>query len=139
MSEMLMMVLHFTLTWTMSLLVLLLLPDSGTALSLPVYKLKHSIQDYTTGAVKLQCQEETISSFKILNVTESDVVFWLNRGNATDAGLRERGDVTVIETEDQLGIVFNLTRDLEGYYTCGRRIDSSNVSESPSVTLICEC
>ena len=134
-----MMVLHFTLTWTMSLLVLLLLIDSGTALCLiPVYELKHSIQDTTTGAVKLQCQEETRSSLKLLNVTESDVVFWLNRGNATDAGLRERDDVTVIETEDQLGIVFNLTRDLEGYYTCGRRIHSRYVYESPTVILICK-
>ena len=113
----------------------LFLLDSTTA----SYELKHAIQNTTTGLVLLQCQEETISSLKILNVTESDVVFWLNGSNATDAGLRERDDVTVIETEDQLGIEFNLTRDLEGYYTCGRRIDSSNVSESPSVTLICEC
>ena len=108
-------------------------------MSVPVYKLKHFIQDTTTGAVKLQCQEETVSSLKVLSVAESDVVFWLNRENVTDAGLRERDDVTVIETEDQLGIVFNLTRDLEGHYTCGRRVDSSNVSESPNVTLICEC
>ena len=128
----------FTFAWTVGLILLL---DSGTAMpideSSSPFELKHSIQDTTTGAVKLQCQAR--SSLKMLNVTDSNVVFWLSRKNATDAGLRERDDVKVTETEDQLGIVFNLTRDLEGYYTCGRRIDSSNVSESPSVTLICEC
>ena len=107
----------------------LFLLDSTTA----SYKLKHTIQNTATGSVLLQCQGAVT-----LNVTESDVVFWLNRGNATDAGLRERGDVTVSETEDQLGIVFNLTRDLEGFYTCGRRINSSNVYESLPKTLICE-
>ena len=99
----------------------------------PTYHLQYT--RLSSVAVKLQCQEETSNEF--LNVTESDVVFWLNKENATDAGLRKRDDVKVTETKDQLGIEFNLTRDLEGYYTCGRR--SGSVSESPSVTLICEC
>ena len=71
---------------------------------------------------------------KLLNVT--NVIF---RENSTDTDLRERGDVTVIETDDQLGIMFNLTRNLEGYYTCGRRIDSNCVPHgSQPKPLICK-
>ena len=99
------------------------------------YTLKPTFQGSAQILVKLQCVEANTGT---LSVNLNKVIFWLNRENATDAGLRERDDVTVTETEDQLGIMFNLTRDLEGYYTCGRRIDSNNVRESPKVTLICK-
>ena len=118
--------------WTLSLP---LLVDS-TAMPLPNYELTlfFDIQDTTTGSVLFHCHEETTTSQKLLNVT--NVIF---RENSTDADLREREDVTVIETKDQLGIMFNLTRNLEGYYSCGRRTDSNNVPyESPSIPLICE-
>ena len=98
---------------------------------IPEYQLIHSIQDTTTGSVLLQCRE--VSSLKLLNVT--NVIF---RENTTDTDLHERDDVTVIETDDQLGIMFNLTRKLEGYYTCGWRIDSNSVHESQPKPLICK-
>ena len=107
--------------------------SSVEALPLPSYELIRSIQDSTTGSVLLQCREETTTSLEILNV--ANVIF---RENSTDADLRERDDVTVIETEDQLGIEINLTRNLEGYYTCGRRIDSNSVYESQPKPLICK-
>ena len=112
------------LMWTLCLTLLL---GYGTALTLQIHNVT------TTGSVLLQCRDETTTSRKLLNVT--NVIF---RENSTDADLRERCDVTVIETEDQLGIVFNLTRNLEGYYTCGRRIDSNSVYESQPKPLICK-
>ena len=109
--------------------------QSSTSLNFPPYQLVLTIEDTTHGLVQLQCREET--QFRYLNV--HNVKFWLNRTSPTDPGLRERADVTVIETEDQLGIRFNLTRNFEGYYTCGR-IGSDNgteVSESVPRPLIC--
>ena len=117
------------LMWTLCLTLLL---GYGTALTLPSYELIHNVT--TTGSALLQCREETTTSRKLLNVT--NVIF---RENSTDADLRERDDVIVIETDDRLGIVFNLTRNLEGSYTCERRTDSNCVPcESPPITLICE-
>ena len=115
-------------TWTLIMSTTLVESSSR-----PEYELIHSIQDTKTGSVVFQCREETTTSLKLLNVT--NVIF---RENSTDTDLRERGDVTVIETDDQLGIVFNLTRNLEGYYICGRRIDSNSVYESRPKPLICK-
>ena len=119
-----------TLKLTLSLTLLLGYGSSQNA----SYQLIHSNQDATTGSVLFQCREVTVTSLKLLNV--ANVIF---RENTTDVDLRQRCDVTVIETDDQLGIMFNLTRNLEGYYTCGRRIDSNSVNESSPIPLICKC
>ena len=97
------------------------------------YELSHDIQ---TGSseVTLRCRSETTQAVEYVN----DTIFWRNRMTARDAGLRERNDIMVTETADQRGIRFNLTRDLEGYYSCGKRIDCTSIDESPQVTLICE-
>ena len=122
-------VLLLVLMWNLTLV------DSSTTSPLSSYQLIRSIQNTTdtaiTGSVVFQCKE--VSSQKLLNVT--NVIF---RENSTDTDLRERCDVKVIETNDRLGIVFNLTRNLEGYYTCGRRTDSNSVYESPPKPLICK-
>ena len=111
--------------------------NSCLSLNPPSYQLFHSRQYYaTTASIKLQCREETVTSLKFMNV--ADAKFWLNKTSPTDPSLRERADVTVTKTEDGLGITFNLTRNLEGNYTCGRRIDSENVHESLPLTLICK-
>ena len=111
--------------------------NPSMSLSSSTYQLFHSRQYYaTTASIKLQCREETLTSLNFKNV--ANVKFWLNRTSPSDPSLRERDDVTVIETEDGIGIVFNLTHNLEGNYTCGRRIDSENVHESPPLTLICK-
>ena len=107
------------------------------SLNSPPYQLVQTIEDTAHGLVQLKCREET--QFRYLNI--NNVKFWLNRTSSTDPGLREKADVTVIETEDQLGIEFNLTRNFEGYYTCGR-IGSDNgteVFESVPRPLICKC
>ena len=97
------------------------------------YELLHEIQAGSS-EVTLRCRSETTLKYQHVN----DTIFWRNRMTAIDAGLRERNDIMVTETADQRGIRFNLTRDLEGYYSCGKRIDCTSIDESPQVTLICE-
>ena len=107
---------------------------SATSISvkIPVYELR--VMRTGSSEVTLRCRSETTLEYEHVN----DTIFWRNRTMARDAGLRERNDVMVTETEDQRGIRFNLTRDLEGYYSCGKRIDCTSIDESPRVTLICE-
>ena len=105
-----------------------------TNLSAPSLKLIHTIQDVTSGLVLLQCRNS--SSLNCINIT--NVQFWRNRMSATDLSLRERDDVIVVQTADQLGIQLNLTQNMEGRYSCGRRIDASNVYGSAPVPLICK-
>lgn len=47
-----------------------------------------------------------------------EVKFWLN-GTANSTSLQERTDINVLEV-DKYSIKFNLTRNLEGFYTCGK-------------------
>ena len=49
-----------------------------------------------------------------------DVKFWRNRTPVNNLGLREKRDVPVFVDEMENGITFTLTREFEGYYTCGR-------------------
>ena len=103
----------------------------------PSLELFRSIpNDAEPGTVCLQCHNTTSGNF--VNVTRDGVIFWHNRRSAADPGLLERDDVTVFKTADHLGIVLNLTQHWEGYYTCGRRVDSANVYESRPKPLICK-
>lgn len=86
-----------------------------------------------TGAVILECRNDDTA--EALNINA--ISFYLNRTSASDLPLRERGDVRVIP-EGSTGIKFNLTRSLEGHYTCGMRVNCSSVIESPPKTLICK-
>ena len=87
----------------------------------------------TTGAVFLECRNDTTA--EALNI--NTISFYLNRTSASDLSLRERGDVTVTAVGNT-GIKFNLTRRLEGNYTCGTRVNCNNVIESSPKTLICK-
>ena len=101
------------------------------------YELIYRTDDATTaktGAVFLECRNDTTA--EALNI--NTISFYLNRTSASDLSLRERGDVTVI-TVGSTGIKFNLTRRLEGSYTCGTRVNCNSVIESPPKTLICKC
>ena len=102
----------------------------GETLTIPSYQLIHRFQDITTGSVLLQCREQAVTSLTFLNV--SNAIF---KENTTDVDLRERCDMTVTETEDQLGIAFNLTRNVEGYFTCGRK---SSAQQSQPKPIICK-
>ena len=105
---------------------------TSRSVKLPAYELR--VMRTGSSEVTFQCRSETTQAVEYVN----DTIFWRNRMTARDAGLRERNDVMVTETADQQGIRFNLTRDLEGYYSCGKRIDCTSIDESPQVTLICE-
>lgn len=85
-----------------------------------------------TGSLTLKCRDEYAEVVKI-----NEVGFFLNRSSATDPSLREREDISVIEVGN-IGIRFNLTRRLEGNYTCGRRVNCTDMTESPPRTLICK-
>ena len=68
-----------------------------------------------------------------------DVKFWRNRILPTDQGMREKGDVHIVEDQAENEIAFIVTREFEGRYTCGRLlIDTGTVVESPPVFLVCK-
>ena len=99
------------------------------------YELIHETDSNTeqTGSIIVKCRDsDTTEELDI-----SEIHFFLNRSSATDPSLRERGDITVVSVE-RTGIKFNLTRRLEGNYTCGKRVDVANVRESVPKSLICK-
>ena len=85
-----------------------------------------------TGSITLKCRDScTAEELEI-----SEVNFFLNHSSA----LRERGDIRVVEI-GTMGIKFNLTRRLEGDFTCGkRRVDTANDTMRASLpkTLVCK-
>ena len=86
-----------------------------------------------TGSIILKCRDsDTAEELDI-----SEISFFLNRSSVADPSLRERGDITVVPVRST-GIKFNLTRRLEGKYTCGKRVDIANVRESVPRTLVCK-
>ena len=87
-----------------------------------------------TGSINLKCRDGITAE----EVEISEIKFFLNHSSPTDPSLRERGDITVVEV-GSTAINFNLTREYEGYYTCGRRDDCAKVRQSTSKALICKC
>ena len=97
----------------------------------PPYELiHHSFQRITelSGLVELVCHEK--STAETLSVNEISI--WLNRTSVTDPDLREREDVGVVEVNGCCGLRFNLTQQLEGNFTCGKRIDMAKCKGEPS-------
>ena len=89
----------------------------------------------TSGSITLRCRDQDLETLEI-----SQVIFWLNRISACDSDLREREDLRVIEVDDY-GIRFNLTRNLEGQFSCGKLVTQDNriiLQESVPKTLICK-
>ena len=113
---------------------------SGVQLSLrvePAYELIYRTDATTelimTGSITMQCRSFTTTE----NIPISEVQFWLNYTTCNNAtSLREREDVNVLEV-DSYSIKFNLTRNLEGYYTCGKQVDE-NCTMSTKRELICK-
>ena len=91
-----------------------------------------------SGLIELTCRNA--STAEELDI--SDIKIWLNRTSANDPDLRAREDVGVVEAHGCCSLRFNLTPQLEGYYTCGRRTDIGNgtvaVQGSLPRTLICK-
>jgi hypothetical protein len=101
----------------------------------PPYELIYETDETTeeTGSIILTCRDGPTAE----NLPVDEVLFFLNRSSAADPSIREREDITVVAA-GCCGVRFNLTRRLEGSYTCGRRVDATNVRESLSVTLVCK-
>lgn len=101
------------------------------------YELIYATDETTelTGSITMTCRSSSTAE----NVPLNEVQFWLNGStcNTNGTSLRERTNVNVLEV-DKYRIKFNLTRDLEGYYTCGTRIDENCVTSSQR-ELICRC
>ena len=99
----------------------------------PPYELVHHITELS-GLIELVCREG--STAEVLPV--SDINIWLNRTSVNDPDLQEREDVGDVEVHGCCGLRFNLTHQLGGNFTCGKRIDIANVKENLPKTLICK-
>ena len=84
-----------------------------------------------TGSIIMLCRDDFSE-----NIPVREIKFFLNH-SSVDVSLRERDDFNVVEV-DRYRIKFNLTRSLEGNYTCGRRVNSTHVIESLPRTLVCK-
>ena len=111
------------------------LAASAPTSSYPPYHLIHQTDSTTdqTGSLLLQCRDTYTGNMLAI----SGVSFFLNRSSADDLSLRQRGDITVTEV-GHTSIKFNLTRQLEGNYTCATRTEGAIVKESPPKTLVCK-
>lgn len=101
-----------------------------------IYMTDHdSIQTELSGSFLLQCRDAATAEPLEIN----QIKVWLNRTSACDSDLIARADVEVIRVGNK--IKFNLTRNLEGDYTCGRLALQENkiiINESPPKRLICK-
>ena len=70
-------------------------------------------------------------------ISVDEVVFILNCSSLDDPSIRERGNIRVVVGSYGLGS--NLTRRLEGNYTCGRRVNVTYVEVLESLPLILAC
>ena len=91
-----------------------------------------------TGSIIVRCRNEMSEDISL----SDEVKFWLNWTNPRDPSasisLRERDDFNVVELVDSYRIKFNLTRGLEGNYTCGQQVNESYVQMSQPKTIICK-
>lgn len=103
----------------------------------PPYELIHRTIPPDTelsGAIELTCRDGSTAE----DLPVRDIKIWLNRTTVYDPDLREREDVGNFEVRGCCRLRFNLTHQLEGNFTCGRRTDIANVQESRPRTLICK-
>ena len=105
--------------------VLILISDVTAGSMFPPYRLifQTDTTSARTGSVTLTCQNGT--TLEEINV--QNVMFWLNT-TQQDLG----------EVIGCCSITFNLTRNLEGSYTCGKISGNGTRHESLPVELICK-
>ena len=117
----------------------ILLLSSLTQAQTGLFELIYMTDDQTasrlSGSISLQCRDaNTAEPLQDVDQTK----FWLNRTSACDPDLTATAGVQVLRTDH--GIKFNLTRNLEGIYTCGTLAIQENeviVRESAPRTLTC--
>ena len=88
-----------------------------------------------TGAITLKCRDANAED---LDITQNSIHFWLNRTSVSDPDLGEREDIGIINTVGCCSIQFNLTRQIEGNFTCGKLFNNGSLLESTPKTLICK-
>jgi hypothetical protein len=98
----------------------------------PPYQLIH--RSISGSLIELICREGSTAESLPIN----EISMWLNRTSVNDLDLREREDVGRVVVYGCCGLRFNLTPQLEGNFTCGKRIDIANIKESLPKTLICK-
>ena len=103
------------------IIIILLLSSLAQALPSPYFELIFRTDDQTelSGSILLQCRDATAEPLDV-----DQIKFWLNKTSACDPDLTAIADVQVIRADN--GIKFNLTRNLEGVYTCGRLVIEEN-------------
>lgn len=114
----------------------ILLLSSLTQAQTGLFELIYMTDDQTasSGSISLQCRDANTA--EPLDVDQTK--FWLNRTSACDPDLTAIADVQVLR--DDKKTKFNLTRNLEGVYTCGTLAIQENeviIRESVPRTLIC--
>ena len=104
----------------------------------PTYMLRvERGQESSTGSqvdlITLHCCNTVSGNFEVIR---DGISFWFNRATPDDPNIKNQPDV--FSAGDGRGIVFQLSRQREGNYTCGVHIDEANVMESEHKTLIGE-
>ena len=129
----------FTVKMLVILLFILALASTSNQHTIPrstaTYELIYTTDSTTdtTGSITMYCRNSATTEKVPLN----EVQFWLNRTNRCNPSLRERTDINVIEVDD-FKIKFNLTRHLDGYYTCGKYVNGNYVLESSQKIFVCK-
>ena len=120
----------------LSLWIVTLLSHRADSATTQQYQLRFQTDSttYQSGSVTLECRNSI--TLEELNVQQ--VKFWLNATSSNAQDLREREDFGGVEVIGCCSIKFNLTRDLEGFYTCGEISDDGALIESPSLELVCK-
>ena len=117
---------------------ILMVTSAISAQAAPVYELIFMTDSSTerSGSITLMCRNAELAQ----DLEVDRMTFWLNRTSPCDSDLRSRKDIQVIKVDDYR-IKFNLTRNLEGIYTCGNATIQDNriiVQEINPKTLICK-
>ena len=89
-----------------------------------------------TGAITLKCRDDTTA--EELDIAQNSIHFWLNRTSLSDPDLREREDFGVIKIVGCCSIQFDLTRQIDGDFTCGKLFNDGSLQESTPKRLICK-
>ena len=104
--------------------------------SFPPYELIFETRDRITelsGEITLYCRNAQTTE----KINVQSVKIWLN-ASSCEKDLRQREDIGRIEVVGCCSLRFNLTRNLEGNYSCGEFGENGIRLESSPLRMICE-
>lgn len=88
--------------------------------------------------ITLQCRNNS-GSMKVNLETNAEVVFFINNTVGATTGMRILDEIPgVALTKNGMSAIFRITRDIEGYYSCGLR-DGPVTPIDQLLRLICKC